>query len=231
MLRSCEGEEGAGGRGRAIGEEDRSARSARDRGKESGGRGELDSRAWCHFWVANARGRPRATHRRVGARAGERAPRVRSRVSMRSGSTHLGTLSSSSGRSSAITPALCMGSIFCGRVASSATVCTKATLSFWYFSNTWSTARVDAIVLDRKERARVRENPGHRRARNDALARGFLLQNRIRGNLKSTMESSKLKPDWVKTRCGVGRFSFEMLGKYRSKSVFSRSKNEKGKSV
>ena len=74
-----------------------------------------------------------------------------------------------------------MGSMFCGRVASSATVCTKATLSFWYFSNTWSTARVDAIVLDRRERARVRENPGHRRARNDVPARGFLRQNRIGG--------------------------------------------------
>ena len=45
-----------------------------------------------------------------------------------------------------MTPALCMGSMFCGRVASSATVWTKVTLSFWYFSNTWSTARVDAIA-------------------------------------------------------------------------------------
>lgn len=30
----------------------------------------------------------------------------------------------------------------CGLVASSATVCTKVTRSFWYFSNTCSTARV-----------------------------------------------------------------------------------------
>ena len=36
-------------------------------------------------------------------------------------------------------PALCIGSMFCGRVASSATVCTKVTRSFWYFSNTCST--------------------------------------------------------------------------------------------
>ena len=61
--------------------------------------------------------------------------------------TYLGTLSNNSGRSKAMTPALCMGSMFCGRVASSATVCTNATRSFWYFSNTWSTARVDAIAL------------------------------------------------------------------------------------
>ena len=50
--------------------------------------------------------------------------------------------------------ALCMGSMFCGRVASSATVCTKATLSFWYFSNTWSTARVDAMVRAEREARR-----------------------------------------------------------------------------
>jgi len=65
--------------------------------------------------------------------------------------------------------------MFCGRVASSATVCTKATLSFWYFSNTWSTARVDAIVLDPNEAERVRDNPRHRRvqAMTDRDARGM----------------------------------------------------------
>ena len=66
-------------------------------------------------------------------------------------STHLGTLSSNRGRSSAMTPALCIGSMFCGRVASSATVCTKVTRSFWYFSNTCSTARVDAMVSETDE--------------------------------------------------------------------------------
>ena len=65
--------------------------------------------------------------------------------------THLGTLSSNRGRSSAMTPALCIGSMFCGRVASSATVCTKVTRSFWYFSNTCSTARVDAMVSETDE--------------------------------------------------------------------------------
>ena len=42
-----------------------------------------------------------------------------------------GTLSSSSGRSNCITPAFCRASMFCGRVASSATVCTKLTRAFW----------------------------------------------------------------------------------------------------
>ncbi len=60
--------------------------------------------------------------------------------------TYLGTLSNNSGRSKAMTPALCMGSMFCGRVASSATVCTNVTRSFWYFSNTCSTARVDDML-------------------------------------------------------------------------------------
>jgi len=50
-----------------------------------------------------------------------------------------------------MTPALCIGSMFCGRVASSATVCTKVTRSFWYFSNTCSTARVDAMVSETDE--------------------------------------------------------------------------------
>lgn len=85
----------------------------------------------------------------------------------------LGTLSSSSGLRRAITPACCSTSMFCstlgalvrdaprcedaasrsaelrtcGLVASSATVCTKVTRSFWYFSNTCSTAR----VLDLRE--------------------------------------------------------------------------------
>lgn len=183
MLRSC-----GGRRGGARTRDRERGRSARDKKRAVGGKNRADAasarRARCHFWVANARERPRATRRRVGARARERAPRVRSRVSTPSRSTHLGTLSRSSGRSSAITPALCMGSMFCGRVASSATVCTKATLSFWYFSNTWSTARVDAIVLDPRERARVRENPGHRRARNDPPSRGFLLPKPDSGELE-----------------------------------------------
>jgi hypothetical protein len=51
-----------------------------------------------------------------------------------------------------MTPALCMGSTFCGRVASSATVCTNATRSFWYFSKTCRTARVAAIVPGFKRR-------------------------------------------------------------------------------
>jgi hypothetical protein len=114
-----------------------------------------------------------------------------------------------------------MGSMFCGRVASSATVCTKATLSFWYFSNTWSTARVDAIVLDPRERARVRENPGHRRARNDQPSRGFLLPKPDWGNLSQRGEKKK-RP--IKIRFGIGHSGFEWLWKYRSKTVFSRSK-------
>lgn len=49
------------------------------------------------------------------------------------------TLSSSSGRSSCITPAFCMTSMFCGLVAASATAWTKVTRAFWYASKCWST--------------------------------------------------------------------------------------------
>jgi len=52
-------------------------------------------------------------------------------------------LSSSSGLRRDMTPACCNASMFCGRVASSATVCTNVTLCFWYSSNTLNTARVD----------------------------------------------------------------------------------------
>ena len=93
---------------------------------------------------SGAGGDRRATRRRV--RRDPRVPPAPPRTNTRyaRASSHLGTLSRSRGRRSAITPALCIGSMFCGRVASSATVCTKVTRSFWYFSNTCSTARVDA---------------------------------------------------------------------------------------
>jgi hypothetical protein len=51
-----------------------------------------------------------------------------------------GTLSNSSGRSRLMTPADCSASMFWGRVASSAMVCTKVTRAFWYCSKGWSTA-------------------------------------------------------------------------------------------
>ena len=44
------------------------------------------------------------------------------------------TLSSSNGRSSCITPAFCITSMFWGRVAASATLCTNCTRAFWYVS-------------------------------------------------------------------------------------------------
>jgi hypothetical protein len=50
---------------------------------------------------------------------------------------------------------------------------------------------VDAIVLDPRERARVRENPGHRRARNDQPSRGFLLPKPESGELESTRGEKK----------------------------------------
>jgi len=99
-----------------------------------------------------ARATPRAPH---GAPRRRRAPLRERALNAWAGlgpSSHLGTLSNSSGRRSAMTPALCMGSTFCGRVASSATVCTNATRSFWYFSKTCRTARVAAIVPGFKRR-------------------------------------------------------------------------------
>ena len=59
-----------------------------------------------------------------------------------------------------MTPAPRAGSMFCGRVARSATVWTRVTLSFWYFSNTWSTARVDAIAHVRSVPSRTLERRG-----------------------------------------------------------------------
>jgi hypothetical protein len=82
---------------------------------------------------------------------------------------------------------------------------------------------VDAIVLDPRERARVRENPGHRRARNDQPSRGFLSQNRNRGNLSQRGEKKK-RP--IKIRFGIGHSGFEWLWKYRSKTVFAIKKGE-----
>jgi hypothetical protein len=67
---------------------------------------------------------------------------------------------------------------------------------------------VDAIVLDPRERARVRENPGHRRARNDQPSRGFLLPKPDWGNLSQRGEKKK-RP--IKIRFGIGHSGFMAL--------------------